>query len=60
LGSTIGGILEAQKPEAALLRRGGGKPDGYLIVNFDEPSDLPRFAEPGFLHSMPRFMFSLP
>lgn len=48
LGSTIGGILESQKPEAAYFVSEDGNRTGYLIVNFDEPSDLPRFAEPWF------------
>jgi hypothetical protein len=48
LGSTIGGILEAQKPEAAYFVSDQGQRTGFLVVNFDHPSDLPRFAEPWF------------
>lgn len=49
MGSTIGSILEEQKPEAAYFLAEYGQRTGFIVVNFDDPSDLPRFAEPWFL-----------
>lgn len=49
MGSTIGAILEEQQPEAAYFVAERGQRSGFIVVNFDDPSDLPRFAEPWFL-----------
>lgn len=42
-------ILEEQKPEAAHFIAEGGKRTGVLIVNMQDASELPGFAEPWFL-----------
>ncbi len=42
-------ILEEQKPEAAYFFVDNGKRTGLLIVNMDDPSQLPALAEPWFL-----------
>jgi hypothetical protein len=42
-------ILEEQKPEAAYFIAEGGKRTGILIVNMDDASQIPSFAEPWFL-----------
>jgi hypothetical protein len=48
LSSTMGEILAAQKPEAAYFVAEDGRRTAYLFVNFDKPSDVPRFCEPWF------------
>jgi len=47
--STVKAILEDAKPEAAYFVAEEGQRSAVLFVNFDQPSDLPRFAEPWFL-----------
>ncbi|MCU1259325.1 MAG: hypothetical protein JWO80_2210 [Bryobacterales bacterium] len=42
-------ILEEQKPEAAYFIAEGGKRTGILIVNMEDPSQIPALAEPWFL-----------
>ena len=42
-------ILEEQKPEAAYFVAQDGKRTGILIMNMDDPSQLPSIAEPWFL-----------
>ena len=42
-------ILEQQKPEAAYFIAEGGKRTGILIMNMEDASQLPAFAEPWFL-----------
>ena len=42
-------ILAEVKPEAAYFVAEGGKRTGILIVNMDDPSQLPGIAEPFFL-----------
>ncbi len=42
-------ILAEQKPEAAYFIAEGGKRTGILVMNMDEPSQLPAIAEPWFL-----------
>jgi len=42
-------ILEEQQPEAAYFLAEDGKRTAHLIVNMDEPSQLPAIAEPWFL-----------
>ena len=49
-GQKIGKILEDSKPEAAYFCAKDGKRGGFLIVNLNDASELPRFAEPWFLH----------
>ena len=49
IGETVGAILEDLKPEAAYFTEMGGKRTGIIIVNIDDPSEIPAVAEPFFL-----------
>jgi len=42
-------ILEEIKPEAAYFGEREGKRGGILIVNLNNPSEVPKLAEPWFL-----------
>jgi hypothetical protein len=46
----LGKILEETRPEAAYFCANDGKRGGYLIVNMDQTSEMPRLAEPWFLN----------
>jgi hypothetical protein len=48
-GRKIQNILGAIKPEAAYFSEHRGHRGGTLVVNVNEPSDIPSFAEPFFL-----------
>lgn len=48
--ATMKKILDDIKPEAAYFSATDGHRGGILVVNFDNASDIPRFAEPWFLH----------
>jgi hypothetical protein len=48
-GQKIGRILEELKPEASYFCAQNGKRGGFLIINMNSPSEIPRFAEPFFL-----------
>jgi len=48
-GSTMKKILDDLKPEAAYFGEREGKRGGVLIVDVQNPSDVPRLAEPWFL-----------
>jgi len=48
-GQKIGRIMEHLKPEAAYFTTVDGNRGGYLIVNLDDPSQIPSLAEPWFL-----------
>jgi hypothetical protein len=50
VGDTIGKILEATKPEAVYFTEQDGHRGAIIIVNVDNPSQVPAFAEPWFLH----------
>lgn len=47
---SIARILEDTKPEAAYFCAKDGKRGGFLIINMSNASEMPRFAEPWFLH----------
>jgi hypothetical protein len=49
LGSTIEAILKDQKTEAAYFGLEDGMRTGFVIVNLDDPSQIPAIAEPWFL-----------
>jgi len=48
-GPKIQRILEATKPEASYFSPQHGHRGGTLIVNVNDPADVPRLAEPWFL-----------
>lgn len=48
-GSQIQQILETLKPEAAYFTEHDGERSGLLVVQLNDPSEIPRFAEPWFL-----------
>jgi hypothetical protein len=49
IGQKMQRILEAIKPEAAYFTEQNGRRGGTLVVNLNDPSDVPRLAEPWFL-----------
>jgi hypothetical protein len=49
-GATIGRILAESKPEAAYFTEQDGSRGAILIVNVNQPSDVPGFVEPWFLN----------
>ncbi|HEX3637461.1 MAG TPA: panthothenate synthetase [Paraburkholderia sp.] len=49
IGELIERILADAKPEAAYFTEQNGTRGAILIVNIEEPSQVPRFAEPWFL-----------
>jgi hypothetical protein len=48
-GEIIGRILETIKPETAYFGEQDGKRGGIFIINVENPSQIPFFAEPFFL-----------
>ena len=48
-GQKIQKILEAIKPEAVYFSEQNGHRGGVLVVNVNNPSDVPPLAEPWFL-----------
>ena len=48
-GEKLKGILEATKPEAVYFTERDGHRGAIMIVNLDDPSKIPSFAEPWFL-----------
>jgi hypothetical protein len=48
-GDKLKRILEATKPEAAYFTEQDGQRGAIMIVNLDDPSKVPMFAEPWFL-----------
>ena len=57
LGEIIGSILEEQKPEAAYFMEDNGLRTALIVVNIDDTSQLPAFAEPWFLGLNARVAF---
>ena len=49
IGEVIAKILEETKPEAAYFTEQNGGRGAVLIINLDDPSQIPSFAEPFFL-----------
>lgn len=45
----IQSILEEQKPEAVYFIADNGNRTAYVFADIQDPSELPRFAEPWFL-----------
>ena len=50
VGETIDKILKAIKPEAVYFTEQDGTRGAILIVQVDNPSQIPSLAEPWFLH----------
>jgi len=50
VGETIDKILKAAKPEAVYFTEHEGHRGAILIVNVENPSQVPALAEPWFLH----------
>ena len=48
-GPLLGKILDAIKPEAAYFTEQDGMRGGIFLVNVQQASDVPTFAEPFFL-----------
>ena len=49
-GEILGRILEAIKPEAVYFTEQDGMRCGIYVINVENPSDVPAFAEPFFLN----------
>ena len=49
-GQKMASILEEIKPEAAYFFATDGKRGGFLVINMEKASEIPRFAEPWFLN----------
>jgi hypothetical protein len=49
IGAKMGKILEDTKPEAAYFCATEGKRGGFLVVNMNDVSEIPRLAEPWFI-----------
>ena len=49
IGQKMQRILEAIKPEAVYFTEQDGRRGGILVVNVNDPSDVPKLAEPWFL-----------
>ena len=49
-GQKMARILEDLRPEAAYFCATDSKRGGFLIVNLEKTSEIPRFAEPWFLN----------
>jgi len=49
-GQTIRRILEETKPEAAYFCAKNGNRGGFLVVNMESVSEIPKYAEPWFLN----------
>ena len=49
VGATIGKILDTVKPEAAYFTEMDGHRGAIMLVNLDDPAQIPALAEPFFL-----------
>lgn len=48
-GAKIQRILEATKPEAVYFTEHGGVRGGLMVINLNDVSEIPSYAEPWFL-----------
>jgi hypothetical protein len=49
VGKKMKAILDATKPEAVYFTEHGGHRGAILVINLDNPSQVPFYAEPWFL-----------
>jgi len=49
LPKTMQSILEEQKPEAVYFAEERGRRTAFVVVNLEDPSQIPALAEPWFL-----------
>ena len=49
IGDKMGRILENMKPEAAYFTAKDGMRGGFIVVNMNDVSEMPRLAEPWFM-----------
>lgn len=49
IGEVMDRVLQETKPEAVYFTEQNGTRGAIIIVNLDEPSQVPAFAEPWFL-----------
>jgi hypothetical protein len=49
-GKKMRRILDELKPEAVYFTEYGGRRGAIMIINMDDPSKVPSFAEPWFLN----------
>ncbi|VVE41294.1 hypothetical protein PCE31106_04147 [Pandoraea cepalis] len=49
IGELIERVLAEMKPEAAYFTEQNGTRGAILVVNLEEPSQIPKFVEPWFL-----------
>jgi len=49
LGQVMKSILDEQKPEAVWFSLDQGKRTAFMVINVEDPSDVPAIAEPWFL-----------
>jgi hypothetical protein len=50
VGEIIGRILDSIKPETAYFSEHDGKRGGIFVINVQDSSDVPAFAEPFYLN----------
>ena len=58
-GEIIGRILETIKPETAYFTEQDGKRGGIFVIDLQNPSDVPAFAEPFFLNFQASCIFRI-
>jgi hypothetical protein len=49
VGAKMGRLLEETKPEAVYFTTIDGRRGGFLVVNMNDVSDMPRLGEPWFM-----------
>lgn len=50
VGEIMGRVLESIKPETAYFTEQDGRRGGIFLIDMQDASDIPRFAEPFFLN----------
>ncbi|MCU1752817.1 panthothenate synthetase [Pseudomonas sp. 6D_7.1_Bac1] len=59
VGELMGRILESIKPEAAYFTEQDGMRGGIFLINVQDSSEIPSFAEPFFLNFQANCKFRL-